>query len=130
MYSVEPALRCRPCLALDIKRLVTAREIRTRRKSLTAFLLLASLLSISELAKTAPFFGPSTLTYRVLRLNRIGEPSAEQTGAVVLVVQPIKSNSHPNFVAVAPTYAAPDILRPSLIFSGSSNQFRSPPHID
>jgi hypothetical protein len=127
--AVEPALRGQPCLAEDVDRL-KAGDVKTHRKKLIALLLLVGLLSISELVRTRAFFGPSSLTDRILRLNRIGEPIAEQTSAVRLVARPRIIDRQTFVAAVAPPAATPDILVSSLILSGTSNPFRSPPHID
>ncbi|MFZ0960568.1 MAG: hypothetical protein WAO35_06645 [Terriglobia bacterium] len=65
-----------------------------------------------------------------MRLNRIGEPSAEQAGDYVLEAQPIIKGSRPTAVAAAAVYPRPDILKPSLTHSKSSNPLRSPPQFN
>ena len=98
-----------------------------RRRAITAALLLASILSVTELAKTGPYFGLSPLTQRILRTNRIGEPSAKQTGDIELVAQPTADMLRPDSATEAPAYLCVELSRPFLIVSRSPNQFRSPP---
>jgi len=120
--------RGRGCLTEVLKTSAKAGEVRKRRQALTVLLLLASILSISELAKTGPYFGLSTLTQRVLSLNRMGEPSADRAGVpVVAIAQPIIGESHPNAADLEPAYPATEILTPSLVHTRSANPFRSPP---
>lgn len=126
--TVAPAFRGQPRLAEDVDRL-KAGDIKAHRKKLIALLLLGSLLSIVGLARAGPFFGPSSLTDRFLRLNRMGEPIAEQTSAVGLVARPRIIDSQSVVVAVATPAPTPDIIGSSLILSRTSNPFRSPPHI-
>lgn len=128
MDRSEPAPPIGPYMRVEAKPMANATASRTRWGRLTVFLLLASIFSISAMAKTGPCFGPSSLTDRVLRLNRIGEPITGQTGASGLVAQPAGNQIIlPSPAAVGPAYAVPDLLRPALIFSRSCDLLRSPP---
>ncbi len=97
------------------------------RRWLTAVVLLAGILSMSELARTSSYFGLSDLTHRVVKLNRIGEPCVELAGELAVLAWPETGDFHPALVAVAPVYFTSETPRPSLTLSQSSNPFRSPP---
>ena len=110
-----------------LKRLTNPSRSKTWRRWLTAVVLLAGILSMSELARTSSYFGLSDLTHRVVKLNRIGEPCAELARELAVLAWPETSDFHPVLVAVAPLYFTSETPRPSLTLSQSSNPFRSPP---
>lgn len=127
MKSVESTSRAALGDGRFVKRLMTAGRSETRRRWFTAVVLLAGILSISELARTSSYFGLSDLTHRVVKLNRIGEPCAEFASELAVLVRLETSDFRPVLVAVAPLYLTSEIPRPSLILSQSSNPLRSPP---
>lgn len=125
--SVEETSRATLGVGRFVKRLMTAGRSETRRRWFMAVVLLAGILSISELARTSSYFGLSDLAHRVVKLNRIGEPCAEFASELAVLVRPETSDFRPVWVAVAPLYFTSEIPRPSLILSQSSNPLRSPP---
>ena len=94
-----------------------------------ALLLLAGVLSLSGLTKSAPCIGTCTLTQRFLRLIRIGEPTSTQLAAATIRVRSEIYRARPKPIAVAFVAPHPYLFTPSPTSFGSSNPFRSPPPV-
>ncbi len=99
----------------------------TSRKGLTVILLLASVLSISALARSLAYSTPSSGVNHALKINRTVEPSSEFAGHIVLAVRPIAVEILPMTVDERPACAVSGLLAPSLLLFTSRNPFRSPP---
>lgn len=125
--DVNPLIRGRFVRVTGMNRLAMPVGMRMSHRGLTVILLLASVLSMAELARTLVFFAPSTPIHRVLKINRIAEPSGDHVGHAVLAVRPITLELHPNLTDEETAYAASGLLAPSLILFTSSNPLRSPP---
>jgi hypothetical protein len=102
-------------------------QVRGLPRYLTVLFLLASILSISQLARTSAYFSPSTLSYRILRLNRIAEPSTHQTGQRIKITRSVMSRVQPAPTVAVRVFAPFEASAPLFIHFHSSNQFRSPP---
>jgi hypothetical protein len=130
MGFLEFSIRSSPCRETILKRFPDAGQIGSRRKGVGVLFILAGLLLVLGLAKAGSLSGISTLTQRVLKLNRIAEPIAQSSSDHAVVVEATTSQSHEIAVVVPTTYPELNIVRPSLTLSRSTNQFRSPPRIE
>lgn len=130
MYLEETSTRFCPGMTPSRNPLWEGGGIRLGRKGLIGFLLLLGVLSIAGLAKASPYCPHSTLTRRMLRHNRIAEPSPEQAEVSLSVALPIAGHNLPAPPATTPAYPASDRPVPLLTLDRSPAQLRSPPNLE